>query len=187
LDQVIVTRNVKFDESTFYEGDPEEEMPVEQATQIADALHDSELINAAEELDIPLPSQVLADQNPELTTDDQTLGGAPNDEVEQEDGLPDVQTEVPEDATRDDRQASDDQGIRVSQFEDFGLATPDVTPEPESLVEGDRSNRREADSYVGAHLPVRAGLLPSRDLGSLIPDRTVRLTRSRSRTTTPAD
>ena len=55
LDQVIVTRNVKFDESTFYEGDPEEEMPVEQATQIADALHDSELINAAEELDIPLP------------------------------------------------------------------------------------------------------------------------------------
>ena len=55
LDQVIVTRNVKFDESTFYEGDPEEEMPVEQATQIADALHDGELINAAEELDIPLP------------------------------------------------------------------------------------------------------------------------------------
>jgi hypothetical protein len=56
LDQVIVTRNVKFNESTFYEGDPEEEMPVEQTTQIADALHDRELINTAEELDIPLPS-----------------------------------------------------------------------------------------------------------------------------------
>jgi hypothetical protein len=36
-------------------------MPVKQATQIADALHNSKLINAAEELDIPLPSQVLAD------------------------------------------------------------------------------------------------------------------------------
>ena len=51
-----MTRNVKFDESTFYEGNPKEEMPVEQATQIADALHNSKLINAAEELDIPLPS-----------------------------------------------------------------------------------------------------------------------------------
>jgi hypothetical protein len=102
LDQVIVTRNLMFNKSTFYEGDPKEEMPVEQATQIADALHDGELINAAEEVDIPLPGQVLSDQNPELTTNDQTLGGGPNDEVKQEAGLPDVQTEVPEDATRDD-------------------------------------------------------------------------------------
>jgi hypothetical protein len=53
---VIVTRNVKFNKSTFYKGDLEEEMLVEQATQIAEALHDSELINAAEEMDIPLPS-----------------------------------------------------------------------------------------------------------------------------------
>jgi hypothetical protein len=63
-----VTRNVKFNKSTFYEGDPEEEIPVKQVIQIANALHNSKLINTAEELDIPLPSQVLADQNPELTT-----------------------------------------------------------------------------------------------------------------------
>jgi hypothetical protein len=100
---VIVTRNVKFNKSTFYKGDLEEEMLVKQATQIAEALHDGELINAAEEMDIPLPGQVLADQNLELTTDDQTLGGALNDEVEQQVGLPDVQTEVLGDATRDDR------------------------------------------------------------------------------------
>jgi hypothetical protein len=34
---------------------------------------------------------------------------------------------------------------------------------------------------------VRAGALPSRDLGSLFPDRTIGSIRSRSRTTTPAD
>jgi hypothetical protein len=51
-----VTRNVKFDKSTFYKGDPKEEMPIKQVTQITNTLHNSKLINAAEELDIPLPS-----------------------------------------------------------------------------------------------------------------------------------
>jgi hypothetical protein len=51
-----VTRNVKFNKSTFYKGDPKEEMPVKQVIQIANALHNSKLINTAEELDIPLPS-----------------------------------------------------------------------------------------------------------------------------------
>jgi hypothetical protein len=55
-------------------------------------------------------------------------------------------------------------------LENCSLATPDATPELESLAERDHSNRREADSHVRAHLPVRAGLSPSRDLGSLSSD-----------------
>jgi hypothetical protein len=59
---------------------------------------------------------------------------------------------------------------RKSMLENCSLATPDATPELESLAERDHSNRREADSHVRAHLPVRAGLSPSRDLGSLSSD-----------------
>jgi hypothetical protein len=51
-----VTRNVKFNKSTFYKSDPKEEIPVKQAIQIANTLYNSKLINAAEEIDIPLPS-----------------------------------------------------------------------------------------------------------------------------------
>jgi hypothetical protein len=51
-----VTRNVKFNKISFYKGNPKEDMPVKQATQIVNALHNRELINTAEELDIPLPS-----------------------------------------------------------------------------------------------------------------------------------
>ena len=53
---MIITRNVKFNKSTFYKGNPKEEITVKQATQITNALYNSKLLNAAEELDIPLPS-----------------------------------------------------------------------------------------------------------------------------------
>jgi hypothetical protein len=76
-----VTRNVKFNKISFYKGNSKEDMPVKQVTQIINALYNRELINAAEELDITLPSYVLADQNLELTTNNYNLGGVLNNKV----------------------------------------------------------------------------------------------------------
>jgi hypothetical protein len=155
LDQVITTRNVTFNEQLFYKGDNDEELPKDQATVIVDILHDGELVDPGEELDIPQLDEQRASQELPLTTEQQ-LGGDLITNPSSEDGLPTTEDIGLEDASRMEHEASVPLGIRDDQEQNTGYATPEPTPEPVQRGR-DHSYRRISGDQRAVHTPEGAG------------------------------
>jgi hypothetical protein len=153
LDEVITTRNVTFNEEQFYSGDPEDEMPMEDAIKFVDILHDNELVDQVQDIEYTAPNILTAANDLNATTEG-NLRGEPIDNELIEVGQPNEQEVEEAEATRDNHTASENLRIRVGRKEIVGLATPDDTPEPEM---GDQCYRRGTDSQQVVQQPGRAG------------------------------
>lgn len=168
LDQIITTRNVTFDESRFYAGDPEEEMEKEEAIEIVELLHDVELEDPGKDLDedFILEEQQAFDPSLEPETN---LGGEHQEQFDVG-GRPAHQESPGNSTAREASSASELLRIRVGPAKDQNqLATPEATPEPGDTGEDDEQedHRVGADSQEVVHTPGRAGSSGSSDrLGS---------------------
>jgi transposase InsO family protein len=164
LDQVITSRDVTFDESLFYEGNPETEMPKEQAIKLVEILHNGELTDPGQDIDIPvLEDQEAAAQNTLEQATEQDLGGEQDDELIIEVGQPNDQQVDQADTTRVANTASEQLRIRAGLNKKTGLATPEMTPEPAPLGRSDQSNRRGTDSDQALQRPGRDHSSNTRD------------------------
>ena len=168
LDQVIVTRNVTFNESLFYQEKKEEEMPKEQAIKLVEVLHDGELNDPGQDVQIPDLEEhnVLAQRNQSAT--DQNDGGDLLQSSDTGAGLPHGHEMEQAETARDDSQASNHPEIRAGRLEITGLVTPELTPDPVNRgADGkgvdDQHDRMGTDGQQGVHSPVRAGSSCSSD------------------------
>lgn len=171
LDQVIITRNVTFDESKFYKS-KDEEMPKEEAILIVDMLHDGELDDPGQDIQIPdLEIRTTAVQQTESIPDPND-GGEQSESTEAVIGLSRPQAIERAEAARDGSKASDYLDNRAGRLGNTGLATPEPTPDPIDHGEGvdggvDLSDQMGTNNQQGVHSPVRADSIDSSDrLGS---------------------
>jgi hypothetical protein len=159
LDQVITTRDVTFDEARYYQGKDGSEMPKDEAVKVVEILHDGELDDPGQDIDIPEPDE-RQEQSTQVTSE-QELGGEPPQDTDQEPGLAIEQNIEIGKTVRGIHKASDNPGIRAGHLSNLGLATPEQTPDP--IDPGVRSTgssdqyRLGSGSQQGVHPPVRAG------------------------------
>ncbi|KAI0570616.1 hypothetical protein Alg215_10943, partial [Pyrenophora tritici-repentis] len=160
--ELITSRDVSFDETRFYTGKNEDEMPKEQAIELADVLDIGELHDPGADIDIPsLGDQAI--QTTDLTTES-NLGGELPEGPEPVAGQPDDQEQGQAETERSDSLAGDHLRIRTGQNPGYGLATPEQTPEPHgSGMDADR--RFPSGIQQGMHQP---GGIGDPDAGGLV-------------------
>jgi hypothetical protein len=138
LDRVITTRNVVFDERTFFV-DKSQELPREEAVKVADALDEVHLLDPGEAFEGVLVPQELEDEArgiPSQQTEmDTHFGGDDLPESVKEAGQASSHQMEGSAPLRADRLADDQLEIRNKERA-TGLETPETTPEPGSF--GDR-------------------------------------------------
>ncbi|KAI1523025.1 rve domain containing protein, partial [Pyrenophora tritici-repentis] len=146
----------------FYTGKNEDEMPKEQAIELADVLDIGELHDPGADIDIPsLGDQAI--QTTDLTTES-NLGGELPEGPEPVAGQPDDQEQGQAETERSDSLAGDHLRIRTGQNPGYGLATPEQTPEPHgSGMDADR--RFPSGIQQGMHQP---GGIGDPDAGGLV-------------------
>ncbi|PZC87809.1 hypothetical protein A1F95_11209, partial [Pyrenophora tritici-repentis] len=139
-----------------------DEMPKEQAIELADVLDIGELHDPGADIDIPsLGDQAI--QTTDLTTES-NLGGELPEGPEPVAGQPDDQEQGQAETERSDSLAGDHLRIRTGQNPGYGLATPEQTPEPHgSGMDADR--RFPSGIQQGMHQP---GGIGDPDAGGLV-------------------
>ncbi|KAH6242081.1 hypothetical protein HBI42_243440 [Parastagonospora nodorum] len=183
LNQVITTRNVRFDESRFFQGKNDENMEKESALEVADILHDGELDDPGLQIEDGLYLEER--QTDEVRRDTESnLGGEPSAQTDQTAGQPNDQGVMQEETARDDSMASNRLRIRAGPPKDQNqLATPESTPEPGDMGGnlGLEAQSMGGDSQQQMHLAGRAG--PSRSSDRIGSQRATpqRVTRSATR------
>jgi hypothetical protein len=155
LDQVITTRDVSFNENEFFTGDLSEEMSKEGAIKFVDILHDDELVDLVQDIEVPEDYESTAAHEQHAATEG-NLGGEPVSEALTTAGQPHERDVEEAEAARGGHTASDHLRIRAGRVEESGLVTPDPTPEPDR---SDRALRDRGgdDSQQAMHRPGRAG------------------------------